>query len=358
MEFIKYEIQKGDTLKSIAEKYDLDANEMKIFHNENCGITGIILNDDLPLHLKYILINKNIIHQKKKNKAKSGELDFNQQARYRCEQINTSKFNNNLVHYVEQHFQYLLKHNLSLETGYVKLEDYNKEISPKFLEETFDFIEKTDRIKNNVLFNLDIETGKPKQILNKKEINDNWLYFKQKEFYNIPFIKKIGETNRGAVEELLDMGDQQFSLSANNEEEYWRDFFYFCCFDQYLFKESQWENVKFDFISTIVPPIIIPLNLRYDKIDENDGIVSIRKVAEYEMSEKLLTEIRNRYDELHRAVVKYDFTAYKIIFRSTIEMNTKTKTINNARVVLKEEISDNIENECIFTVKKLENFTP
>ncbi|MFP3833303.1 LysM peptidoglycan-binding domain-containing protein [Chryseobacterium sp. SIMBA_028] len=358
MEFIKYEIKKGDTLQSIAEKYELDAKELQTFHNQNCGITEIILKEHFPPHLEYLLIEKNAIKQKKIQKARNGELEFTQQARYRCEQINTSKFNDNLVHYVEQRFQYLLKHNLSIETGFVKLEDYNKDISPKFLEETFDFIEATDKIKNHVFFSLDNTSGKLKEILNRKELHNNWQDFKQKDFYNMPFIKKIGEMNPSSVSELLKMGDDQFSLSNENEEEYWRNFFYFCCFDQYLFKDNNWETVNFDFVSTIVPPLVIPLRLRYDTVEEKNGMVSIRKVAECEMSEQLLQEIKERYNELHRAVVKYDFTAYKIIFRSTLEMDMETKIIKNARVVLKEEISDNIENECIFTLKKLENFTP
>lgn len=353
MELIKYEIKNGDTLQSVAEFHNISVKELIKFHNENCGLTNLIIGDQIPLQLNYLLIEKNRV-----KKVSETNDDFEDKARYRCEQINTSKFNDNLVHYVEQKFQYLLKLNLTKEKAFVSLENYSHQISPNFLSETFDFIEATDKIKNNVLFSLHPDSGKPKEILNKKEIYENWQNFRDNDFPKMPFTIKIGETNPAAIQELIDMGDQQFSLSANKEEEYWRNFFYFCCFDQYLFNEKDWKEVSFDFISTIVPPLVIPLKLRYDKIDEKDGITTIRKVAEYELSESLLNEIKQRYDELHKDVIKYDFTAYKIIFRTTLELDSYTKIINNARVVLKEEISDNIENECIFTIKKLENFTP
>jgi len=348
MEIIKYEIKKGDTLESIAIQQGLPVRELVNFHNENCGLTNMIIGDKVPIQLTFILLEK----EKK---------DINEEdicaARYRCEQINTSKFNGNLVHYVEQNFQYLLKINFQEKTGHVKLEDYKKNMSPALIAETFDFIKATERIKNNVSFKLNSK-GKIKEITNKEEINKNWNDFKESTFSDLAFIKKLQEVNPSAVHELKNIGDRQFSLSANNEEEYWRNFFYFCCFDQYLFNNDHWDEMKFDFVSTIVPPIIIPLSIRYDKVDEKDGIITVRKVAEYKLTENLEKEIIKRYDELHKSVVKYNFTAYKLIFRSTIEIDSSNKTLKTGKVVLKEEVSDNIENECTFTIKKLENFTP
>ena len=253
-------------------------------------------------------------------------------------------------------FQYLLKMNLSNKTAYVKLEDYNKNISPAMIADTFDFIEATERIKNNILFTLNSK-GKIKEVLNKEEIYSNWNNFKKNEFYDLSFIKKLQEVNPLAIEELIKIGDKQFSISINNEEEYWRNFFYFCCFDQHLFSDN-WDVVSFDLISTIVPPIVIPLQIRYDKVDENNGITTIRKVAEYHLSDDIRQKIIERYDDLHKNVVKYDFTEYKLIFRATIEIDSESRVLKTGKVVLREEISDNIENECVFTIKKLENFTP
>lgn len=352
MEIVKYEIKKEDTLELIAEKEGISVKELIDFHNDNCGLTNMIIGNEIPMQLNFLILEKN----RKKQIEKSKTNEFENKSRYRCEQINTSKFNGNLVHYVEQKFQYLLKMNLSNKTAYVKLEDYNKNISPAMIADTFDFIEATERIKNNILFTLNSK-GKIKEVLNKEEIYSNWNNFKKNEFYDLSFIKKLQEVNPLAIEELIKIGDKQFSISINNEEEYWRNFFYFCCFDQHLFSDN-WDVVSFDLISTIVPPIVIPLQIRYDKVDENNGITTIRKVAEYHLSDDIRQKIIERYDDLHKNVVKYDFTEYKLIFRATIEIDSESRVLKTGKVVLREEISDNIENECVFTIKKLENFTP
>ena len=154
------------------------------------------------------------------------------------------------------------------------------------------------------------------------------------------------------------MGDSQFSENTSNEEEYWRNFFYFSCFDQYLYSKDKFETIDFDFISTILPPLILPLKIRYDKLEEKNGILTVRKIADVSISESLKKEMIDRYNELHKNMVKYEFTEYKIIFRSTIEIDINSGLVISGKVVLKEEVSDNVENECIYTIKKLENFTP
>lgn len=58
MEFIKYEIKKGDTLKSIAEKQGVSIEELVNFHNLYCGTTNFIIGNKLPIHLQTLLLEK------------------------------------------------------------------------------------------------------------------------------------------------------------------------------------------------------------------------------------------------------------------------------------------------------------
>ena len=237
------------------------------------------------------------------------------------------------------------------------VETYIKESSPKVSEEVFDFIEETEKIKNNVFFSLNT-SGKIQKILNKKRIQKDWEEFRTTKFLEMPFIESLEKNNPKAIEELTAMGDSQFSENTSNEEEYWRNFFYFSCFDQYLYSKDKFETIDFDFISTILPPLILPLKIRYDKLEEKNGILTVRKIADVSISESLKKEMIDRYNELHKNMVKYEFTEYKIIFRSTIEIDINSGLVISGKVVLKEEVSDNVENECIYTIKKLENFTP
>ncbi|KFF07830.1 hypothetical protein [Chryseobacterium luteum] len=57
MEIIKYKIQVGDTLHSIAEKFDRPVNELLDFHNSQAVLTQQINSEYIPIHIDVILIN-------------------------------------------------------------------------------------------------------------------------------------------------------------------------------------------------------------------------------------------------------------------------------------------------------------
>ncbi|PQA96916.1 hypothetical protein B0A69_02300 [Chryseobacterium shigense] len=57
MEFIKYEIQRDDTLESIAEKYGRTVNELLDFHNSQSLLTQQIHSAYIPMHIDTILLS-------------------------------------------------------------------------------------------------------------------------------------------------------------------------------------------------------------------------------------------------------------------------------------------------------------
>lgn len=354
-----YKIKKGDTLKSIANNYGIPLIELKTYHNTHCDLKDLVGENELPKHLKELLIDDEWNENSTEDKLKENDskVEFEIQERYRCEQINTTKINGNLAQFLEQKTQYLLKLNLNQKFGYVKLEDYLKKLSPPILNNVFDFIEQTEKIRHDVLIQINPENGFVDEINNKNEIQKKWQNFKTKEALNIPFLIDLKASNEKGFYDLMKMGDTQFSFQSNYKEEYQKDFFYQSIFDQYLYK-LDFESIKFDFLSTLVPPIVIPLKIRYDKVGDKNGITTVRKVAEYEVNEQQLNEIKQKYDELHKEAIGYSFTDYKLIFRSTLEFNSETKVLNQAQIVMKESILDNIENECNYQIKRLENYRP
>lgn len=357
-----YKIESGDTLQSISEKFGITPVELKAFHNTHCDLKDLIGGNDLPKHLNEILIDENwkevsIEIIKTVNEKEFEKIEFEHQARYRCEQINTTKINGNLVQYLEQKFQYLLKINLTSKRAYIKLEDNLRKLSPPILNDVFDFIDQTDKIRHNVHLELNHSNGFVKDVINKKEITNNWNKFKLNKALNTPYLIELKNSNEKGFYDILRLGDIQFSFKSNFLDEYQKDFFYQSCFDQYLYNDV-YQIIEQDFLSTIVPPIVVPLKIRYDKVSENGKIVTLRKVAEYNLNNEELNKIIGKYNDLHKNVIGYNFTEYKLIFRSTIEFDSETKIINNAKIVLKESILDNIENECNYIIKKLENYIP
>ncbi|MBV8326141.1 LysM domain-containing protein [Chryseobacterium sp.] len=357
MEFIQYKIQKKDTLESIAEKQKISVNELVDFHNQHSGITGVIIGSTLPIHLEHIIVSKEHLKKQKVRSIREGEkVPFNQKARYRCEQVNTTSINGEVAQFVEQKFQYLLKIDTVHNIGSVKREDYLKKMTPPVMLNVLDFIAETDQIKHNILFTLD-ENGQIKKILNRKELHDNWTVYKKQQLFRNPFIIELAKANEEGVQEIIKLGDTQFSPEAANEEEYRKDFFYFTCFNQYI-NSDRLEPAHFSFLSTVVPPNVIPLTLRYDKVSEHHEILTLRMVAEYELNKELEENIISQYNNLHQPSIGFSYTQYKLIFRSKIEIDTRTGLVKTAIVKMKESIADNIENECNYSIKQLENYTP
>lgn len=357
MEHKRYAIKKDDTLESIALEHKIDVEDLLNFHNANASITQQFFGSTIPIHINELILP---VHSEKKSQNLSDTINFEQKARYRCEQINTSKVDGKTVHFVEQKFQYLLLQSLENRIAHVKLEEHLYNFNPAVLNLSFEFISKTEFIKNNVLCSLSESNGRVQEVLNKNEIQSEWKKFRDEDFEKSKFIQKLQQTNTKAVEDLKGLGDKQFSVDYKlAEEEYRRNLFYFCCFDSFLVKKT--ENIlpeDFPFMSTIVPPVIVPIEFRYDKISEENGILKLRKVGTVKLNPELVSEIEKKYDEIHKPNIKYSFTEYKLEFRTRIEYNTEEKIIETADVFIMEQIADNIDNTCEFHLKKLENYVP
>lgn len=364
MAFEIYRVVKEEKIAEVAAKFKITVAELKRLNPNIRYFTAIFgpeyigaLQDvKVPYIANTIKKEKNIIIENESLK----NIEFDQNERYRCEQINVSKVDGNTVHFVEQKFQYLLQRSTNQNIGKVKLEEHLYNFSPPVLNLSFEFISKTEFIKNNVTFDISKDNGRVEKVLNKAQINSNWVNFRKTEFEESEFIKRLKQTNPNAVEELKGLGNKQFSPNYDlAEEEYRRNLFYFCCFDEFIvksFEEIKPEN--FLFMSTIVPPVIVPIEFRYDKISEKDGILKLRKVGTLKLNPQLVEEVEKKYNEMHKPNIKYGFTEYKLEFRTRIEYNLEEKIVETADVFIMEQIADNVANTCEFHLKRLQNFKP
>ena len=287
-------------------------------------------------------------------------IEVENEARYRCEQINKSEVDGNMVHFAEQKFQYLLQQSITEKIAKVKLEEHLYNFSPPVLNLSFEFISKTEFIKNNVFFTISEKDGKFEKVINQSQINKKWLEFRDNEFENSLFIKRLMLTNNTAVAELKELGNQQFSENNENAaEEYRRSLFYFICFDKFLVASAEEiSNESFPFMSTIVPPVVVPVEFQYEKLSEDKEILKVRKIGTISLKDNLISEIEKKYDELHKPNIKYGFTKYKLNFEVNIEYNKKEKLVEVGSLFINEQIADNIENTCEFKLKRLKNYTP
>jgi len=304
-------------------------------------------------------INKILIQKANDRERTHNDANFEEAIRYRCEQINVSKSEGTIVHFVEQKFQFKVLLSLQSLLARVIMEEHIYNFSPPVLNQSFAFLSKTEFIKNDVLLGLSAASGQIDKILNKHEISEKWRDFRDNQFEKNEFINRLNQTNPKAVDELKSLGDKQFSVQYElAEEEYRRNLFYFILFDKFIVCDiNQLTPEKFLFMSTIVPPVIVPVEFKYNKISEDKRTFNIQKVGTVGLDKELIRAIETKYDEMHKPHIKYGFTDYKLEFMIRIELNKEKRIVENANLVLIEQISDNIENTCEYRLTRLQNFT-
>lgn len=275
--------------------------------------------------------------------------------RYRCEQVNITRINNTITSYVNQKSQIILRLNLEEKKAKIELEELIYDVSPPLLAPSFELVKETELIKNNVFFNIS-EKGKIQAILNKKELLQKWRIFKNNNFKNLDFIKSLQNTPE-STSKLERIGDVQFStLPIKDYQNY---LFCFICFDQYLYTPYDvMEYEHFVYPSTILPSIQIPIEFKFDKIKENDDIIVLKKIGEAKLTREIINELKKEYEKLLKPTIRFGFTEFKLLFNCIIEFNPKTKIVERASVHIKEEIADNIENTCEFTMDRLHSYIP
>ncbi|MGS2740393.1 hypothetical protein [Sinomicrobium sp. M5D2P17] len=275
-------------------------------------------------------------------------------AKYRCEQVNTTKIDGKLTSNSQQKFQYSLQLSPAKKTARVKLEDHYYNMNPPVLNNIFDFITKTESIRHDMSLNYG-EDGKIAKVLNKEEQAEKWRAFKNSKEFQTEFITKMRDTNEKGLEEIIKSGNRQFSLSHDSEEEYRREMFYSAIFDWQLTSNdnSVVQQQEFLYRSILLPDTIIPMDFRCDILKEDDHILKLRKVGSAKLNDELLEQIVKKHDQYYKPQIKYNFTEYKLEFRQTYEVDPVTRLVNEARLIWSEAIKDNVESFCEFKMRKL-----
>ncbi|MFV0531585.1 MAG: hypothetical protein ACK5MD_09110 [Flavobacteriales bacterium] len=83
-----------------------------------------------------------------------------------------------------------------------------------------------------------------------------------------------------------------------------------------------------------------------------------KKIAATSISEKFNEDLVKEYNKELKPTLQFGFTQFKLFFSCTIQFNFSQKLVESASVNIREEIADNIENTCEFTLTRLQNHTP
>ncbi|AKK73368.1 hypothetical protein OK18_12765 [Chryseobacterium gallinarum] len=352
MEYSKYQVKRGDTLESIAEKYQMTGKELLAFHNSHSPVTQQFFGDYLPIHINTVIIPP------QKNKEEKRNIDhtaFEQKNRYRTEQLNITRIEDDVKTYSQLKKEYEVKVNLSQHWVQVKLCDFFYEFNPPGLSRVFDFVSEIDYIRNDCLVEID-KLGRFSKIADKNKLKKNWEQFKKNKLNEIEFVKVIKQTKPQEYVKLIQEGDFQFSDQYNDEKDYNRDLFYLTLLDRYLYNaDENMEREEYTYQSQLFPDVLVPMTVRFDVLKKEEDLVTIRKVWETVQSEELLEKVTKGYEKYHQPLIKYKFSEYKLDMRNLFTYNLKTRTLEKAELSIIENIENNIKSECIFNLKRLNN---
>ena len=87
--------------------------------------------------------------------------------------------------------------------------------------------------------------------------------------------------------------------------------------------------------------------------NNNPTTFEIRKVAEAIINESLIQEIETEYNIIHKPLIHYSFSNYKLTYRVRYEVDKTTRIIENAEMTIIENVEHNIQNICKYKLKKL-----
>lgn len=370
-----YKVEQEEKLSDIARKFGISEEKLKILNPDIRTFGGGLFSKEIYVSVnQFIKVSEGKAVAKLDNDVdfdfnKSQEkrevqkleqedflknLTFDQQARYRCEQVNVSKINGNPISSTIQKQQFNLKINKEFKIAKINMEDFYYDLNPPILNRSFEMIEFTEKIRNNVVLNYN-EDGKVSKIINKAEQKKAWEKFKDSEFQKLEFIKVLKSNNPKAYNDLIKAGNLQFSLHHPSEYEYQSSYFYMCLFDKHLtaenFKEIPSDKLKYR--SAIFPHIDVDIEAPYHLIKLENDLAQIRKVGTMKLTNEQKMNIINHYNEKFKPLLHYQFSNYNVDIRVNRTFDINTRLVVDGKITIIESVQDNIENTCEVTIKKL-----
>ena len=354
MEFIKYKIQQGDTLQSIAEQQETTVKELVAFHNKNCGITNVIIANTLPIHLKYIFLKDRM------NATPAGGKDFtenvldkitNRAARYRTKQINVIKLNDVINAHSAIQCDYYLSLENKTDTGRiaeVRLDDSVYNFYTSGSEELADFIRASDTVKNTLIYALD-DKGGIRDLLNEESLQQNWHRFKKQ----LPMNKFFQKTPSEVLQQIINAGNIEYNskniLLRNSNS----NLFNKITFSQYLTRSFEnFEQEHFETESHFFPQISFKVDFETIRKSEDDFTVNYTKKGKPRFVD--IDKMILLYEKFYRPQIEFKFTDYIYDIEIDFSVSKEDGLIHEASVNLSERIKNNMESQVLYELKRVE----
>ena len=352
MQFIKYEIQKGDTIESIAKDNNLDVDDLIKFHNKNCGITNVIITNRIPIHLEYIILPKNIAEGNLKNKDNEND-DI---AKYRCEQTVITKLNGIPTNTADTKREYVVKKRViqNLPVVEVNMTDQVILVNPNQYQDAILLVSDLDNVKcNGVVVGVDAKSGSIQRIINQDYIVNQWKHHRRKLEDGYSFLRNPQAAD--AIKTFIEMAENQILNEEILIEDLKTKMFFDVFFDKYLVNsENKFEPYTRKFYSQLFLGEIIDLHIKQDLLRETEDKILVRKVSTIDKEIHKSKHLEKIYNEKYKPVIQYRFSEYNISYRERIVYDEATAWLESADITIIEEVKNNIQLLVNYKLKKIE----
>lgn len=349
MEIIKYEIKKGDTLQSIAEKEHQSIDEIIRFHNDNCGLTHMIIGNEIPFQLNFLLISKS-----GPVKSSSGQKDeMVPKARYRCEQVNISKINNEIIHLAAvTNSEYLVKQNQEDRSVFeVRLTDTAFTVDPVIYKQGFEFSLELERLRTPVHVRINT-SGTAGEIYNSAQLLENWKAFRDNGLRNNPVYGQMLSQAPDQARDLVATGDREFSSMDAFAATLDKNLFFHIMFRSFL--GSHLPDYELAQRSQIFPGITLNTQVTKSLVKEDKETEMYRLVGTCNRNSVPDDVLAKMYDEIYKPMIRYGFTEFDFIYRIHYTIEKESGLLTEGKAAISEKIKNNYEISTEYTIKRAE----
>lgn len=350
MEYIVYKVEAEEKVRDIAKKYNIKVEEIKKA-NPNVRFFKAIFGDEYVACLQNLKIP---VIKATEGREYGRSITFKNKIKYRCEQVVTTRINGVPTSHMQTKRDYDF-YKEQIDNEYLTKVSITDNVVNSFSEQykqVLDMVTDLDRVKcNNIIIDTNKE-GAMNNILNMRDIINNWKRYKSKledkysNFFNPEGAKAVGN--------FIKLSEQQITNEKNLLEALKTDMFFFVLYNKYLVNhKDKLNDFSIPFTSQLFEGIKTNLKITQKVVKESSEEALIRKVSE--MPKNIdENKIMKMYNKKYKPIVQYQFSKYKASYSEELLFNKKNNCIEESDITIIEEVQNNIEVLISFKLKKID----
>lgn len=316
-----------------------------------------VIDDDQVENTWNIEAMERTKRQKQKGGKEKKEKSENKveilEARYRCEQLNISRINGEIVTlHSNIKTQYSFKIAPTILEMCIKLDDYIFSVEPISFQDGIEFSKKIETtINSDIKLNYN-EQAEIIRIWNLDDLKRKWEKFRDTDLPQIKLYKQVKAKAPELAQDIFDTGNLEYSSTKELAKVLDKNLFY-----HVMIRVSAGDKLqKYTIIqpSQLFPKLKLITNVEKIKTKETDMQILYKLHGILDRSNLSEKELKKQYDEYYKPMIKYNYTEFDYIYDINYTIEKATGLLVNAHVSLCEKIKNNFDAITEFIIRRVE----